>query len=149
MRRLKVDPNEGSVGFQIAPMIDVVFVIMLFFMVMAGAVKVEKELNITLPGTVETAKEAAFVEEQVIQITSAGEVLFNEEPVAKADDRVLQTLRGLLNRVKLNCDAAKTTCQVTVASEAKTKHGRMMEVMDVCAEAQITSISTSVTEEDN
>ena len=72
MRRLEVDPNEGTVGFQIAPMIDVVFVIMLFFMVMAGAVKVEKELNVTLPGTVDTAKEAAFVEEQVIQVTTAG-----------------------------------------------------------------------------
>ena len=31
--------HEGDVGFQIAPMIDVVFVIMLFFMVMAGAIK--------------------------------------------------------------------------------------------------------------
>jgi len=31
---------DAPPGFQIAPMIDVVFVIMLFFMVMAGAVKV-------------------------------------------------------------------------------------------------------------
>ena len=43
--RLELNPNEGNLGFQIAPMIDVVFVIMLFFMVMAGAVKVENELN--------------------------------------------------------------------------------------------------------
>ena len=33
--------TNPDVGFQIAPMIDVVFVIMLFFIVMAGAVKVE------------------------------------------------------------------------------------------------------------
>src|SRR5215207_1838273 len=104
MRRLEIDPNETTLGFQLAPMIDVVFVIMLFFMVMAGAVKVEKELNATLPGTVDTAKEAAFVEEQVIQITANGEVLFNEEPVAKSDDRTLQSLRAMLMRVKANCD---------------------------------------------
>ena len=36
-----VEEDTGSIGFQIAPMVDVVFVIMLFFMVMAGAVKVE------------------------------------------------------------------------------------------------------------
>ena len=41
MRQFTQDPNDGTLGFQIAPMIDVVFVIMLFFMVMAGAVKVE------------------------------------------------------------------------------------------------------------
>ena len=30
MKRLELHSNEGNVGFQIAPMIDVVFVIMLF-----------------------------------------------------------------------------------------------------------------------
>ena len=148
MRRLEVDPNEGTVGFQIAPMIDVVFVIMLFFMVMAGAVKVEKELNCTLPGTVDTAREAAFVEEQVIQVTTNGEVLFNEEPVAKADDKLLQNLRAMLMRVKANCDAAKTPCQVTIASEGRSKHGRTMEVADACAEAGISSLSFNVTEDE-
>jgi biopolymer transport protein ExbD len=148
MRRVRVDPNEGTLGFQIAPMIDVVFVIMLFFMVMAGEVKVEKELNCTLPGTVDTAKEAAFVEEQVIQITTTGEVLYNEEPIGKADDRILEALRATLRRQKQLCDAAKTPCQVTIASEAKSKHGRTMEVADACAEAGITSLSFNVTEEE-
>lgn len=148
MKSIKVDPNEGTLGFQIAPMIDVVFVIMLFFMVMAGAVKVEKELPFTLPGTVNTALEAKFVEEQVIQINSLGEVLFNEEPVGKADDRGLENLRGILTRVKLNCDAAKTPCQVTIASEAKSRHQRTMDVLDACAFAGITSVSFNVTEEE-
>ena len=148
MKCLKVDANEGTLGFQIAPMIDVVFVIMLFFMVMAGEVKVEKELNCQLPGTVDTAKEAAFVEEQVIQITTAGDVNFNEDPIGKADDKQLQNLRAVLMRVKANSDAAKTPCQITIASEAKTKHGRVMEVADACAEAGISSLSFNVTEEE-
>ena len=36
-------------GFQIAPMVDVVFVLLLFFMASAGAQIVEKELSINLP----------------------------------------------------------------------------------------------------
>lgn len=148
MRRFELDPNEGGVGFQIAPMIDVVFVIMLFFMVMAGEVKVEKELNCQLPGTVDTAREAAFVEEQVIQITTAGDVLLNEEPIGKADDKMLPNLRAILLRVKANCEAAKTPCQITIASEAKTKHGRVMDVADACSDAGITSLSFNVTEEE-
>jgi biopolymer transport protein ExbD len=51
--RLEQNLNQGTFGFQIAPMIDVVFVIMLFFMVMAGAVKIENELNSQLPGTLQ------------------------------------------------------------------------------------------------
>ena len=45
---------EVNLGFQIAPMIDVVFVIMLFFMVMASDVQVENAHNTKLPGTVES-----------------------------------------------------------------------------------------------
>ena len=53
-RRHKRKPSsEVNLGFQIAPMIDVVFVIMLYFMVMAGAVQVENAHNTKLPGTVE------------------------------------------------------------------------------------------------
>src|SRR5712672_2078529 len=115
MRRLKIDPNEGTLGFQIAPMIDVVFVIMLFFMVMAGAVKVERELNCQLPGTVETAKEVPFADEQVVQITARGEVLLNEEPIAAPEDRAMTNLRGVLARVKANCEAAKTPAVVVIA----------------------------------
>jgi len=41
--------EEGDFGFQIAPMVDVVFVLMLFFMAAAGSQVVEKELNLNLP----------------------------------------------------------------------------------------------------
>ncbi|MEK0451564.1 MAG: hypothetical protein RL088_3832 [Verrucomicrobiota bacterium] len=146
MKRVSVDPNEGTVGFQIAPMIDVVFVIMLFFMVMAGAVKVEKEHNCRLPGTVETTKEIPFADEQVISITAKGEVLLNEEPMATPGDKLMPKLRDVLKRVKANCDAAKTPAVLTIASEQDAKHGRTMDVLDCAAEAGITDVSFNVVE---
>ena len=148
MRRLQVDPNEGTLGFQIAPMIDVVFVIMLFFMVMAGSPKVERELNCQLPGTVETAKEVPFADEQVVQVTAAGDILLNEEPLAVAGDKEMTNLRAVLTRVKANCDAAKTPAVVVIASEPKAKHGRAMDVLDALAEVGIASVSFNVTEEE-
>src|SRR5687767_13248788 len=45
-----VGSEDGDVGFQIAPMVDVVFVLLLFFMAMAGTQKTELELSINLPG---------------------------------------------------------------------------------------------------
>ncbi len=44
-----VGSEDGDMGFQIAPMVDVVFVLMLFFMASAGSQIVEKELTINLP----------------------------------------------------------------------------------------------------
>jgi biopolymer transport protein ExbD len=37
--RLEQNINQGTLGFQIAPMINVVFVIMLFLLVIAGPVQ--------------------------------------------------------------------------------------------------------------
>src|SRR5438132_7699535 len=86
MRQIQTNTNEGTFGFQIAPMIDVVFVIMLFFMVMAGQVKVEKELNSQLPGSAETSASQDFVDEQIITICDEGEVALNDEPMGAAND---------------------------------------------------------------
>ena len=44
-----VDSAEGDIGFQIAPMVDVVFVLMLFFMAATGAQVLTKELHAQLP----------------------------------------------------------------------------------------------------
>ncbi len=41
--------EDGDPGFQIAPMVDVVFVLLLFFMAAAGSQVIEKELNVSLP----------------------------------------------------------------------------------------------------
>src|SRR5436190_23127038 len=99
----RFDPNaggDGNLGFQIAPMIDVVFVIMLFFMVMAGAVKVERELNTKLPGTAETAEPTEFLDEAVITIAQDGEVMLNDEPMDTATSTDMTQPKGTLMRAK-------------------------------------------------
>ena len=96
MKRFDTNLNEGHLGFQIAPMIDVVFVIMLFFMVMAGAVKVERELNSQLPGNAETSNATDFVDEQIVQIAENGEVSLNEEPMDTKDSRDLPRFKATM-----------------------------------------------------
>ena len=66
MKRHRDTHQDAEVGFQIAPMIDVVFVIMLFFMVQAGDRQVETELKMKLPSTEPSDDMAdAPMEEQV------------------------------------------------------------------------------------
>src|SRR5277367_1812693 len=42
--------GDGEFGFQIAPMLDILFVLLLFFMVSAGAQKHEASISTQLPG---------------------------------------------------------------------------------------------------
>ena len=134
-------------GFQIAPMIDVVFVIMLFFMVMAGAVKVENELNTTLPGSTESSSATDFVDEIIISISENGEVMLNDEPFDSPESRDLPRLRDTLLRLKQNADNAKTPAVVTIVSEPNAKYSRTIDVLDILAVAKIENVTFSVSDE--
>ncbi len=146
--RLELNPNEGNLGFQIAPMIDVVFVIMLFFMVMAGAVKVENELNTQLPGTAETSDAIEFVDEQIITISDSGEVSLNDEPFDSPESRDLPQLKGTLLRLKQNADTAKAPSVVTIISDEQAKYSRTVDVLDALALAKIDNVTFTVNEEE-
>ena len=140
--------GDGNLGFQIAPMIDVVFVIMLFFMVMAGAVKVERELNTKLPGTAETSGPTEFVDEIIINIAENGEVLLNDDPVDTPESKELPQLRGTLMRLKQGADAAKAPLLVTVISEPEAQYSRTVDVLESLAVAQIENVTFTVSEEE-
>ncbi len=146
--RLAVKGDETYLGFQIAPMIDVVFVIMLFFMVMAGSVKVENELNTQLPGTAETSSSTDFVDEQIITISDMGEVSLNDEPFDSPESKELPQLRGTLMRLKQNADAAKTPAVVTIVSDEQAKYSRTVDVLDALAVAKIDNVTFTVADEE-
>jgi biopolymer transport protein ExbD len=148
MKPFIAQQKDGDLGFQIAPMIDVVFVIMLFFMVMAGSVKVERELPCQLPGNAETSGATEFVDEIIITITEAGEVALNDEPLSAPGDHAAERLKATLIRLKTASDQAKSPTLVTVVSEPAAKYSRSMDVLDALAVAGITNVTFTVTEEE-
>lgn len=138
-------------GFQIAPMIDVVFVIMLFFMVMAGAVKVEMVLNTTLPGVaMPTATEVELPDEIIILITEDGIVSMNEEefdsefPTTNPNYKKLPALTANLMRLKKDADDRNSKVLVTLQTEEQAKYDRIIDVMNALAKAQIENVTFSV-----
>ncbi len=147
MRRLETNVNDGSVGFQIAPMIDVVFVIMLFFMVMAGSVKVERELNTKLPGVAITSAPTDFVDEQIIGISPQGDITLNDEPFDSATSTDLPQLKATLMRLKQAGDAAKSPVLITIISDPQAKYSRTINVLDALAVAGVGNVTFTVSDD--
>ena len=146
MKPFPVD-DEGTMGFQIAPMVDVVFVIMLFFMVMAGAVKVEKELLSRLPGSAESSTPTEFNDETIINISDEGEVSLNEDPLDTVDSVDLPQLKATLMRIKENADNAKQPAVVTIVSDQHAKYSRTIDVLNALAVAKITNVTFNVSDD--
>jgi len=148
MRHVDLDDQDGYLGFQIAPMLDVMFVLMLFFMVMAGSVKIERELNTKLPGNAPTSESVDFPDEQIISIAANGDVLLNDEPIeTSASNKSLPQLSAAMQRLKQNADAAKTELLVTLVSEGDTPYSRAVQVLDALALCEIKGVTFSTTDD--
>ncbi len=129
--------TNADLGFQIAPMIDVVFVILVFFMVLAGQARVEYELKIKLPGDpFETSEAMAEMpDELTIAIADNGQVSINDAEVDKADSQRLPELFTQLNLIRKNAESGKTKLLVTVNSEETAKCERIALVLDTLTAA--------------
>jgi biopolymer transport protein ExbD len=145
--KILLQEDQGNLGFQIAPMIDVVFVIMLFFMVMAGAIKVENHLVTNLPGRSESDS-VEFVDETIITVAEDGEVALNDEPTDSPTATDLKQLKLSLRRLKQNSDDAKNQVVVTIVSDPQAKYSRVVDVLDALTDQKITNVTFTVGEEE-
>ena len=130
-------------GFQIAPMIDVVFVIMLFFMVMAGAVQVEHELNLKLPGTI-PSDTPVTIEETQIRVLDTGEVLLNEDPVGEPGDAKLVNLTATMLKLSESAKAAESKIVVTIMADELAPYQRVINVLNSLSVAKVQNVTFEV-----
>jgi biopolymer transport protein ExbD len=125
--------GDGEFGFQIAPMLDILFVLLLFFMVSAGAQKHEASLTTQLPGN---GKPGTDVPVQV-GIDDDGQVSIAGAPIDSPVDHTLPTLVGRLEGVV----AANATQPVVLTPSRSTRHQRVVDVLNACAVAKVQNLA--------
>lgn len=141
----RIHSDDATMGFQIAPMIDVVFVIMLFFMVMTGSVKVERELRSRLPNPGEAAQSVAFPAEEItLGIFEDGSVTMNEEFFDTAKDKDLPLLTRTLRRASESSARQKQQVLVTIQAEEQASYERIMDVLNSLNKAGIQNVTFTV-----
>ena len=146
MRRTHVRHQDPELGFQIAPMIDVVFVIMLFFMIKAGDRQVETELKMTLPSEEQSpnADDLTPMEEQVM-VDVDGEIAHNDEPVTV--EELKRNFARLALQAKAEGGEKPTPIVVTISAEPDTPWEKVTNVMNAMSFAKIGNVTFSVGEE--
>ncbi|MDI3326093.1 biopolymer transporter ExbD [Pontibacterium granulatum] len=128
-------PEEVSVN--LTPLIDVVFLLLIFFMVSTTFTK-ETQLEIDLPGANAGAQEkpVAHIE---IQISAEGVYHLNGEPIADSSD---MGLRAALEAVE---EPAGDT-PLVIAADAATPHQAVVTAMDVAGQLGYTRLSITTQE---
>lgn len=142
MRKKKHFELDGDVGFQIAPMLDVIFVIMLFFMSLATDKVVETQLKMTLPSTepsVDSTQETPM--EETIAIDAEGNITHNEEAVDARE------LKATFKSLKDQSTAEGAPIIVTISAAPDAKWDVIASVMNAMQAAKISNVSFSVEDE--
>lgn len=141
-----IEHEEVGVGFQIAPMIDVVFVIMLFFMVMVGSVKVERELKLQLPGLAPASADAPqeMPDEIQVGVDEDGTITLNDEPFDGPADKKMFNFTATLIRLKQEADNRNAKVIVTIEAQEQAMYERIIDALNALAVAKINNVTFTV-----
>ena len=123
---------------QLAPMIDVIFQLIIFFLCASTFNPNESELSVNLPvDATQQAKKIDIPDEVEITILYDGEVVVNDQGYDTADSHFLPELTTMLE--KLISISLKQP--VIIAPSPEVNHGRVVDVLNACAAAGVENIS--------
>jgi biopolymer transport protein ExbD len=126
--------GDGEFGLQIAPMLDILFVLLLFFMVSAGSVKHEASISTQLPGGL--SQPGADVPVRVA-IDENGQVSIYGANVDTPSDNQLPQLVDRLRKV-VSAHAAQP---VIITPTRSTRQQRVVDVLNACAAAGVKNLA--------
>jgi biopolymer transport protein ExbD len=111
-----------EVGIDLTPLVDVVFMLLLFFMV-TTSFNVSTSLKLNLPTSSSTAKEQE-IKEVKIQIDAYDQLYVQDEKVS--DDQLRERI--------LNISKGDPNMRVVIQADANSRHKRLVLVLDTLRE---------------
>ncbi len=134
MRRHNADGHDSAHGIDLAPMLDFVLNLLIFFIITAIFVK-EFGLSVTRPDSVSATPPTENTNIQ-IQVTNAGDIFVNDRVVD------VRAVRANVERLKaLNSEAA-----VVIIADDDAKTGIIMGVVDQVRLGGVDNITFTVSE---
>ena len=125
-------PVEQDVDINLTPLIDVVFLLLIFFMVSTSFVK-ESEIELTLPEASEELREDP-VDKIAVSIDRTGTVFVNERALINSQ---LETIRQAL--ADLQTESGDPV--VIISADAEASHQGVVDVMDAARQAGLYRIT--------
>ena len=140
--------EHPQIELQIAPMIDVCFLLLFFYILTAKPVQPEADINMTLPGTVTQEESLEIPDEQRISILEDGQIVLNDLLMDEPQSRELPALLKTLTRFKETVEANKSEALITVDAADNSEHQRIVDVLNACARAGIRGVTFAASEEE-
>jgi biopolymer transport protein ExbD len=130
--------SEESEGIQLAPLIDIVFLTLVFFMTTAVFTSLESELDIQLPTANQAEMDERSQGEIYINLTADGKIIVNDRELT------LEQLQGVLDRVAELFPGGS----VIIRGDKEAILGRAIAILNCCKNADIDNVSFAALSEE-
>ena len=125
-------------NIQMAPLIDIVFLLLIFFMSASIFYQLESEINITVPTAKKSQEISRSPGEIILNIRKDGSIIVNQRELSYPDlDRMLNRISELYKGQP-----------VIIRADKNTYHKDVIRVLDICAGANIWNVSFATMKED-
>jgi len=124
---LKSHEPDQAIGMDLTPMIDMVFLLLIFFLVATTFHQSEREMQIALPEAKSSGPISTQLRELIVNVTADGRVIVEGREVEA------ETLRSLVSEAV----DANPEQKVTIRGDRGTAYANVVAVLDVCKGAGI------------
>ena len=118
-------------GFQIAPMVDILLVLLCFFIVTWSFARKEMELDVKVPAAESSTESRAVMNQTVLNVKADGTIVWNRKAIEPSELRA-----KLLQLSSLYPDYA-----IILRGDERADYKSIMNVLDVCREAKIWNVA--------
>ncbi|MCK5580384.1 MAG: biopolymer transporter ExbD [Candidatus Omnitrophica bacterium] len=134
MRKIDlVELQKQTPNVPMAPLIDIIFLTLVFFMTMSVFAQMESEISISVPKAEFSKESMRSPGEIIINIKKDGTFIVNQNPLNQ------EGLETMLKKVS----SLFPDQPVIVRADEETYHKNVIKVLDACARANIWDISFS------
>ncbi len=118
-------------GIQLAPLVDVLLLLLIFFLMTWNAARNENELDVKVPKASSAKEKSAPIGDVIVNVKTDGNVVVNRRTLSALE--LTELLKGL---VQLNADQA-----VVIRGDESGAYKNVVNVLNICSEAGVTNVA--------
>ena len=118
-------------GIQLAPLVDVLLLLLIFFLLTWNAARNENELDVKVPKASAAQEKSAPIGDVIVNVKADGNVVVNRRNLSSVE--LADLLKSL---VRLNAEQA-----VVIRGDEAGAYKNIVNVLNICTEAGITNVA--------
>ena len=118
-------------GIQLAPLVDVLLLLLIFFLMTWNAARNENELDVKIPKASSAKEKPAPIGDVIVNVKADGNVIVNRRTMNTQD--LTDLLKGL---VQLNPEQA-----VVIRGDEAGAYRNVVSVLNVCSQSGVTNVA--------